>query len=686
MARLMSSRTVTIVLVTLLVVFGVHLITRAGEDVRLDLTADDLYSLSAGTEQILERMRSEGTKPIEISLYFAETVGNTLPRFIKDFITYERYVRSLLREYAAASDGKISVRFIDPLPDSDEAQDALDYGLDGKAVNQSGDLFFFGLVFQTQTGSRDVIEFLWPAQQEQVEYEITKRIHRLIWPARKKVGVVAGLEVLSDASNPYMAQILAAQGKQPKESWLVMRLLGEVYDVEPIDPGADSISHDDYDLVVVVHPKSLGERLLWALDEWVQTGGNVLALLDPFALADQPPRNPQQPFAQFQHDASSQLDPLLAAWGLRLEQDRVAADLDLALVRATSRRGGAEALVHDLSIDERRRTETLDVDNPIFQGVSQLRFYSAGSLVTLAATEQGEAAKGFERTPLVTTTASGNTLEVHPGFPGDGGLTFMELESAAGKARAQLVKGEKPVALAYLVSGRLPSAYPEGTEIPAEPPPPPPPGLPPGIQLPPPKDSAMSQKAPVADDARADSAVIVVADVDFVYDAIAFQNSLFGMQAANDNERLFANAVDYLLGDQALMKVRAKQRIHRPFVKFDEIEAAAARETQERERELRAEVESFQEQLDEKNRGLGAQNAALFEKQVQDEVEDLNTRIREANQELREIRLARRRALEGEEAKVRFATLVLTPALVLGLGLFLFYRRRAKDAQARRRA
>ncbi len=206
------------------------------------------------------------------------------------------------------------------------------------------------------------------------------------------------------------------------------------------------------------------------------------------------------------------------------------------------------------------------------------------------------------------------------------------------------------------------------------------------MQMPPPADAAMVRKVPVTDEQRAEATVMVVADVDFVFDGIAFQNSIFGMQAANDNHRLFANAVDYLLGDQALMKVRAKQRIHRPFIRFDEIEADAARETQERESQLRAELESFQRELDEKNRGLGAQNAALFQKQVQDEVEELNGRIRASNQELREIRLARRRALEGEETKVRFATLVVMPALVLALGLFLFFRRRAKDAMARQQA
>jgi len=117
---------------------------------------------------------------------------------------------------------------------------------------------------------------------------------------------------------------------------------------------------------------------------------------------------------------------------------------------------------------------------------------------------------------------------------------------------------------------------------------------------------------------------------------------------------------------------------------FDEIESQADRQTLEREKELRAEIASFEEQLREKQSGLGSQNAALFQKQVQDEVDQLNDRISQANRELAEIRKAKRAALESEEARVRFATLGTTPLLILALGLFLFFRRRLRDARARR--
>ena len=132
------------------------------------------------------------------------------------------------------------------------------------------------------------------------------------------------------------------------------------------------------------------------------------------------------------------------------------------------------------------------------------------------------------------------------------------------------------------------------------------------------------------------------------------------------------------------MKVRSKKPVNRPFTLFDEIEAKADERTLEREQELRTEIATFEEQLREKQ--SVANNQALFKKQLQDEVDQLNERIVEANRELIEIRKNKRAALEDQEMFVRVTTLAVTPSLVLAFGLFLFFRRRRLDQQARRRS
>ena len=667
-------RPLTIVLIALAVVFANHITFEQLEGARLDLTQDRLYSLTDGTRQIIDRMQGEGVKPIDIALYFSETTGKTLPRFIKNFISYDRYLRSLLKEYERAAEGKIRLRFIDPITDSDEAQDATDFGLDGKLINQEGDLFFFGLVFQTQTGSRDVIEFLWPDRQETIEYEISKKIYSLLWPSGKTIGVLSGLEVFGGADNPYLAQMLAAQGRQPPEKWLAVQVLEETYNVRRIDPDAEQIPSDEFDLVVVIHPKGLSGKVLWALDEWVVRGGNTLIFQDPYALEDQPPQDPQQPWAALQYQPASNLEELLTAWGLEMPANEFAADLDLAVRRSVNPRAPAELVVVDLAIDDSSRGQTLAAGHPILDGLADLRFFLAGALRPGAEME-------IEVTPLVTTTEGGNTLTIEPGFGGDGKLAYTDLNQPV-KLLDQFVPGSEPVVIGYQLSGRFPSAYPAGADYPskeAETPP----GLPPGVKLPPPEDAEMIHQEPVPEEERGEATVLLFSDVDVISDQFAFQRNFLGIiLASNDNHKLLLNAVDYLLGAQELMDVRAKHAIRRPFTRFDEIEAAAEQQTLERERQLRAEVEAAEEELRAKRQELSGQEAALFQKKVQDEVDRLNDRINESNRELREIRKGRREALEREESKVRFAVLGWMPTLVLAVGIGLAIRRRRMHQQA----
>jgi len=669
-------RLLTILLIALVVLFGNHIVYDQLEGARLDLTQDKLYSLTDGTGQIIERMRNEGVKPIDVTLYFSATTGKTLPRFIKNFVSYDRYIRSLLKEYERSAKGRIRVHFIDPVTDSDEAQDALDFGLDGKPINQEGDLFFFGLVFQTQTGSRDVIDFLWPDRQETIEYEISKKIHSLLWPSSKTVGVLSGLEVFGGADNPYMAQMLAAQGRRPPEKWVALQLLEETYDVRSIDAETEHLSPDEFDLVVVIHPKGLSDKASWALDEWIVRGGNALIFLDPYALDDRPPENPQQPWAALQYQPASGLQDMLAAWGLEMPDREFAADMELAVRRAVDPQGGPELVIIDLKIDDMTRDQTLAVDHPIFEGLSQLRFLMAGSLQPIAGGEVTD----VERTVLVSTTATGNTLTIEPGFGGQDALAYTDLNQPA-KMRDRFVPGTEPVVIGYQLTGRLPSAYPQGTDYAAETPAAPP-GLPPGVKMPPPEGAEMIHQDPVPEEERSESTVVVVADVDAISDQIAFQRNFLGLiLAANDNHKLLLNSVDYLIGAQELMGIRAKHAVRRPFTLFDDIETAAEMQTLERERQLREEVAAAEEELRQKRQEMSGQEAALFQKKVQEEVDRINDRLAEANRELREIRKDRREALEREESKVRYSVLGGMPTLILGVGIFLGLRRRRLHQQ-----
>jgi len=354
------------------------------------------------------------------------------------------------------------------------------------------------------------------------------------------------------------------------------------------------------------------------------------------------------------------------------------------------RGGTSESVVVDLQLTEATRDATL-ADHPILQGLADIRFFLAGTLRPSSseiASEEGEDGDGGEEErpwtllPLITTTAAGSTLEILPGLGGGEALYYTDLNNAA-KLRDHYVAGSEPLVLAYQLDGKLPSAYPEGVEFPSTAPEQPP-GLPPGIELPPPEGTEMIKKEAVPEEERAETDVLVFADVDFISDPLAFQRNILGIvNASNDNHKVLLNSVDHLLGARELMSVRTARRLDRPFTRFDEIEAEAEKETLEREREIRAEVEGFQSELQSKQNEITQRNAALFQRKLQDEVDRLNERILEGNAELREIRQQQRAALEREEAKVRFAVLGWMPTLVLVMGLVLFVRRKKQEQEAK---
>ncbi len=664
-----TNRSFTILLIALITIFSVHLIHNHTQGVRVDLTETQLYSLTEGTHQIIEKMQNEGVKPIEVRLYFSHTAGKSLPQMIKGFVTYENYIRNLLKEYERYGEGKIKVSFIDPVPDSDEAQDATDFGLDGKPINQYGDLFFFGMVFQTQTGSRDVIEFLSPDKQETIEYEISKRIYNLIWPTKKRIGVVSGIEPLPD-NNPYMNQLLQAQGKAPSQPWSSMEVLKEQYEVSLVDAEADQYSKDDYDLLMIIHPRDFSEKQLWAINEWVVTGGNTILFLDPYSIEDQPEQNPNNPWASIQYKPASSLAPLTEAWGLARPEDQFVVDYELGAKRLVDRRGHAEKVITDLMIEEKHMAAVTDPDMPITNGLSTLRFFLAGAL------EKTDKATA-EFTPVLKTTTAGATLTVLPGFnQGGNSLHYTDLNTPT-KFLDQYQPAEKEVVLAYLIRGQLADAYPEGLEFPKEAPKPPP-GLPPGMKMPAPEGAEMIKKEPLDPSVHGEASVLVFSDVDFITDQLAFQRSFFGLAAANDNYKVLLNSVDYLLGAKELMNVRSKQRIRRPFELFDRIEAQADTDMLEQERRIRTDIEQFQDDLREKQRGINEKNAALLQKKLQDEIDTLNTKINDGNRKLREIRKQKRARLEGVEFWVRSSMIGAVPLLVCIFGLANVVSRRNK--------
>ncbi|MDH3639484.1 MAG: GldG family protein, partial [Gammaproteobacteria bacterium] len=116
---------------------------------RVDLTENQLYTLTQGTKNILAKL----DEPVTLRLFLSQEQITKFP----GVADYARRVVELLREYERRAAGKLKLRIIDPEPFSDEEDRAVAYGLRGVALDDGASVLYFGLVGTGATDEQEVI-------------------------------------------------------------------------------------------------------------------------------------------------------------------------------------------------------------------------------------------------------------------------------------------------------------------------------------------------------------------------------------------------------------------------------------------------------------------------------------------------------------------------------------------------
>ncbi|MEQ9316981.1 MAG: GldG family protein, partial [Henriciella sp.] len=225
--------------------------------VRLDLTENNLYTLSKGTLNIIGDIE----EPITVRLYYSADQFAGVPQLLN----YGKRVRDMLEEYAAASDGQIRLLTIDPEPFSEAEDEAVGFGVRQLPLSASGEMGYLGVVGTNATDDVEVLPLLSPEREDALEYELTKMVYTLSSPRKRVIGVMSDLPVFAPPPDPMTGQ---AAG----QDWAAFVLLKELYDIREIDPAATAID-EDIDTLLVVHPKELSRATLYALDQFVLGGG-----------------------------------------------------------------------------------------------------------------------------------------------------------------------------------------------------------------------------------------------------------------------------------------------------------------------------------------------------------------------------------------------------------------------------
>jgi ABC-type uncharacterized transport system involved in gliding motility auxiliary subunit len=619
---------------------------------KVDITDQKIYTLSNGTKAILAKLN----QPIKAKLYYARTATLKAPDQIRYFNNYYQFVKSLLEEYVAAAKGMIELQIIDPRPFSDDEVEALRCGLRRFAITEEEN-FFFGMVVQTPFGVEKVMPFFSPDRQNFVEYDISYLIDTAITRQKRTIGIISSLPVMGDDMSGYMAQMMRMQGQQPRPSWTFVEQLRRQYEVKQVASDVNEVN--DVDILLVVHPKNLPLQTLFAIDQFVLKGGRTIVCVDPYCFADRPDRMAMQ--MGMPPTRNSDLNVLLRTWGLEMPENTFAGDKSLALMAAVTADERPERIIGYLALTR----SCFNTDNVIAAELNQVRVLFAGVLKEVGGSDQKEEGAQIKRTPLIMTTSTGNTFSISSPYE------LMMLQPSM--LMSKFIEGNKPVTMGYLVTGRFKSGFPDGVEIEVE------------------SDDDKSAKEKDAKDPNEDKkikkhltglkestedcAVVVFADVDFISDMLAYQDSFFGKIVIGDNSALLLNAVDDLSGSSDLVSIRSRGNFRRPFIVVDEIERQAEEATAEEVDRINAQIAIFQSQL---------QSIVASAKQGQEEVigssivqkkKELELKIHQAQRQLREVKMKRRERIERLGRKLEYRNTSAVPAAILVIAVVLGVRR-----------
>lgn len=312
MSRKLSSGA-TLAMLIVLFIAGALLINQLFRGARLDLTANNQYTLSEGTLEILDSI----DEPINLQFYFSEESSRELP----PIRTYAARVREMLEEMAARADGKLRLTIIDPKPFSEEEDEATSSGLQAVPTGLGGQNLIFGLVGTNATTGRVIVPFLQPDKETFLEYDVAKLIQSLVVETKPVIGLISALPV-SGGFDPGTRQM--------SEPWAVIAGLRDLFEVRPL--GTDLASIDSaINVLLVIHPKELSDNTQYAIDQFVMRGGRLMVMVDPQATIDQSQADPQNPTADMFSAKTSDLPKLFAGWGVEYNPGQVVADRRTAL-------------------------------------------------------------------------------------------------------------------------------------------------------------------------------------------------------------------------------------------------------------------------------------------------------------------------------------------------------------------
>ncbi|MEJ8568406.1 Gldg family protein [Elongatibacter sediminis] len=590
--------------------------------VRVDLTENGLYTLSEGTQNILEDL----DEPVHLYLFFSEDSSRDLPQIR----SYARRVHELVDEFANRSDGMLRVHHIDPEPFSEEEDQASQFGLQAVPVGASGVSLYLGIAGTNALDDVQTMPFLQPSKEKFLEYDLAKMISTLGNPERKTIGLMTALPMTAGFDPATQAM---------REPWVIHDQLSQLFTVETIDLQAPEIP-DDIDLLVLVHPRDLGPAMQYRIEQFVLGGGRLVAFLDPMAEMDR--GDPGDPMAQMQRGSSSTLGPLLDAWGVKFDTARVLGDLQYGVGSGTSRHIGI------LSVPR----EGLNGEDIISSDLEVVNFSSTGWF-TVEEPADGDSARST--TLEVLAQSSENAAPVDAAR-----MRFLPDPS-------ELMNGFNPTGDRYALAVRISGPASTAFEQPPE-----------GIE----DDDRLTESVDGGIQVVLFADSDVVTDRLWVQKQPFLGQTLVNSFA--DNGNLVVNAVDNLLGNSDLISIRTRASSGRPFERVNALQAEAERRYRATEERLQQELADTEQKLAELQAARGDDDMLVLSDEQQQEIQRFMDRKLQIRQDLRQVQHDLQRDIDRLGTRLKVLNIIVVPLIVIFVaGLYGLRRRRRQTESVR---
>ena len=603
---------------------------------RADLTAENIYSLSEGTHAMLEKIE----EPVALELFYSRDASG-LPIAYKNYATR---VEEMLRQYARASRGKLSLNVINPRPDTPEEERATAAGLTAQVATTGGEQFYFGLIV-TQADQQKTIPAFTPQREQFLEYDLSKLIYSVQQFDKPKLGLLTSLPLLG--SSPQEMQMMMMMRRQPEPGQFVADEWRQSFELITVEPTANELP-ENLDLLVIAHPQNPSEKLQYAIDQFLLSGKPVLLAVDPSSQHFKRQSNPQQMMmGGGPQSVSSDLPTLLSAYGIDYQPDHVVGDLENATPVQTG--NGIARYPIWLSL----RAANLSSTSMATAQLNSTLFIEPGAIAKKEGSE-------LTFTPLIETSSQAGTVAAMT-------LQFAQPDDVS---KDLTPSGRKTIAA--LVTGKFKTAFPHGLPNEDEK-----------------KDEAASAETQSSEaktqnhlaESKSTSTLFVIADTDWLFDDFSVRTfNFFGQTAAepfNDNLALASNAVEFLGGSQDLISIRGKGTSLRPFDVVRAMEVEAQKRYQERLTALDAQLQEVQTKLSELQGKKTEGNRLVASPEVAEAIENFQKQSAEMRAQRRQIRRALREDIDALENRLLVANLVASPLLILAFG-FWFARARRK--------